>query len=201
MASIFLKERITQTDFVTTLVSLIGILLIFWKRIDFNFYNLKGEIMVLAASLLWAGYIVLNRYSGDATNHYKKTYWIFLLNSIMLLPIFLAYGKPAGFIYVRLNHILLLLALSIFSTLIPYTLLGYTAKHVKSSTSSIILLLGPIIGVLSSFIILKERPPFNVAAGGLLILISAFISTYSVEKLFLASNYYAKKVVSILFGY
>ncbi len=201
IANIFLKEGITLTDFIAAFISLVGILMIFWKKFDFNFYHFKGEFMVLAAALLWAGYIVMNRYSGDASNHYKKTFWIFLLNSIMLMPIFLLYGKPTEFVYLKLHHIFLLLALSIFSTLIPYTLLGYTAKHIKSSTTSIILLLGPIIGLVLSFIVLQEKPPFNVMAGGLLILVSAFISTYSVEKLFSASKHFTRKIRTILFGY
>ena len=201
IARIFLKERISLTDITATFISLAGIVLIFWSKLDFDFNAYKGELMVLISALLWAGYIVLNRSSGETINHYKKTFWLFLLNFIMILPILLAYGKPLSFLQMKFYHALLFLGLSVISTLIPYTLLSYTAKYVKSSTSSMILLFGSVISILLSFIVLKEKPPSNVISGGLLILVSAFISTYTVEKIFFASKYFANKIKTILFGY
>ncbi|MBI2653095.1 DMT family transporter, partial [Candidatus Woesearchaeota archaeon] len=200
MARIFLKEKITVTDAIATVISLIGILLIFWSRLNLLPSNFLGNMMVLAAALLWAGYIVMNRYTANR-NHYRKTFWIFLLNSIMFLPLLILFGKPMDFANVNLYHFLILIALSIISTLIPYALLSYTANSVKSSTSSIILLFGPIIGVVLSFVVLKEKLPLNIIAGGFLIMISAFVSTYSTEKLFQASKYFARKIRTILFGY
>ncbi|MBI2653659.1 DMT family transporter [Candidatus Woesearchaeota archaeon] len=200
LAHLFLKERITFTDITATLLSLLGVAVMFLNKINIKSDAFLGEAMVLLSALLWAGYIVMNRYSVT-TSHYKKTYWIFLLNSAMLLPLFFAYGKPATFFNVTLYHLALLLIISIFSTLIPYTLLSYTAPYVKSSTSSIVLLLGPIIGVFLSFIVLKETPQIKIIFGGLLILISAFISTYSIERLFLVSKNFAKRIKTILFGY
>ena len=197
MASIFLKERITRTDIVATFISMIGIFLIFWKNFNIDFYSFKGEIMVLASALLWSGYLVMNRYSSNI-NHYRKTFWIFFLNSAMTFPLFIIYGRPSSFLEIKAHHIFLLLVLSVFSTLIPYIIMSYTAKDVKSSTSSIILLIGPIIGVVLSFIILKEKTPFNVIIGGVFVAVSAVISTYSVEKLFFDSKHFAKKIILML---
>ncbi|MBI2651608.1 DMT family transporter [Candidatus Woesearchaeota archaeon] len=197
LARIFLKESITKTDVIATIISFSGIVVMFWKKIELQ--GSKGEIMVLAASLLWSAYIIMNRYLGETKNHYRKTYWLFLFNAAIIL-IALAATKDAISLYaLSFRDMVLLLSLAIFSTLIPYTLLGYAAKYVKSSTSSIILLLGPIFGILLSFIILKERPPLGTLIGGFFILISAFISTYSVEKLLEASKRFPKKIKSMLF--
>ncbi|MEK6984056.1 MAG: DMT family transporter [Nanoarchaeota archaeon] len=200
MARFFLKEKITATDIAATSISLIGIVLVFWSKLNLQDYSILGDLMVLSAALLWAGYIVMNRYSANG-NHYRKTFWIFLLNSAMFLPLLILFGNPVGFTNIKIYHFLILTVLSVVSTLIPYTLLSYTADRVKSSTSSIILLFGPIIGVILSFVVLKEEVPFNVIAGGFLIVISAFISTFSIEKLLQASKYFARKIRTILFGY
>lgn len=198
LARIFLKESISFTDIVATMISLTGIVIMFWQK--FELQGFKGEIMVLSAALLWSAYIIMNRYSGETENHYRKTYWLFLLSSIMLLFVVLAFKETIPVYSLNLNHILLLLLLAIL-TLIPFTLLSYASKHVKSSTSSIILLLGPIFGILLSFVVLKEKLPLNILIGGLFILTSAFISTYSVEKIFQTSKSFSNKIKTILFGY
>lgn len=200
LAHLFLKERITFTDIIATLLSLLGIAVMFGDKINIKSDGFLGEAMVLLSALLWAGYIVMNRYA-IGSSHYKKTYWLFLLNSAMLLPLFLFFGKPTTFLNATVYDAVLLLTISIFSTLIPYAILSYTAPYIKSSTSSIILLLGPIIGVILSFVILKESLPSNVIFGGLLILASAFASTYTIEKLFSDSKQFARKIKTLIFGY
>lgn len=200
IARIFLKEKIAFTDVIATLISLFGIFLIFWSKIELNFNANKGELMISASVILWSIYMVINRHSGETTHHYRKTFWIFLFNFAFLSPLFLFFGKPSSIAFFDAQQFLLLLALAVI-TLVPFTLLSYTAKYVKSSTSSVILLLGPVIGILLSFVILKEKPPLNVIAGGLLVLMSAFISTYTVERIFSTSKLFAHRIKTILFGY
>lgn len=178
IARIFINERATKKDLIMTFLGLTGLAITFWNKFYFNLNRLGGELMVIAASILWAGYLVLNRHSGGRFSYHRKTFWLFLLNSIMLLPIFIAYLNPPDFLGISMRNFLLLIFLSVVCTLIPYALLGYAAKNVKSSTSSVILLLGPIIGIIMSFVILNERPPLNVILGGLLILASALASSY-----------------------
>ena len=197
LARIFLNERITKTDILATLTSIAGAVMIFWKSISLS--GVKGELMVLGAAILWSGYVVLNKYTANA-NTYRKTYWIFIFNSLLAMPLFFLLGDASSFTKISEWQLFLLLVLSFFSTLIPYTLMSYTAKFVKSLTSSIMLLLGPVTGLLLSFMVLKERPPANVIFGGTCILISAFISTYSVEKIFTASKKFAKRITAA-FGY
>ena len=200
MARIFLKEKISFTDIIAALISLFGIFLIFRSKIELSFSANKGELMMLASVILWSVYIVVNRHSGETTHHYRKTFWIFLFNFALLSPLFLLFGNPSSIAVLGFQQFLLLLALAVI-TLVPFALLSYTAKYVKPSTSSVILLLGPVIGILLSFVILKEKPPLNVLAGGLLVLMSAFISTYTVERIFSTSKLFAHKIRTILFGY
>ncbi|HJO01943.1 MAG: DMT family transporter [Candidatus Woesearchaeota archaeon] len=198
LARIFLKENISLTDITATIISLLGIVIMFWQNL--NLQGFKGEIMVLSAALLWSAYIILNRYSGQTKNHYRKTYWLFLISSIMILFVVLIFKETIPVYSLNLNQTLLIVLLAIL-TLIPFTLLSYALKHVKSSTSSIILLLGPVFGILLSFVVLKEKLPLNILLGGFLILTSAFISTYSIEKIFQTSKLFSNKIKTILFGY
>ncbi len=200
MADVFLREKMSLTDIVAVVISFIGVVLMFRSKLNFDFSAYKGEILVIASSLLWSGYIILNRHSGETTNHYRKTLWIFLLNSVIILPVFLMYGDLPSFFVLEPKNLAILFTLS-FITLIPFTLLSYTAKHVKSSTSSIILLLGPVISIVLSFFVLKESLPLSIIAGGSLVLVAAFISTYSVEKIFSASKEFANRIKTVLFGY
>ena len=118
----------------------------------------------------------------------------------MILFVVLIFKETIPVYSLNLNQTLLIVLLAIL-TLIPFTLLSYALKHVKSSTSSIILLLGPVFGILLSFVVLKEKLPLNILLGGFLILTSAFISTYSIEKIFQTSKLFSNKIKTILFGY
>lgn len=198
LARIFLKESISPTDITVTIISLIGIIIMFWQKLELQ--GFKGEIMVLLAALLWSAYIIMNRYSGETENHYRKTFWVFLLTLMMLSLVAMAFKETIPLYSLNSNQIILLLLLATF-TIIPFTLLSYASKHVKSSTLSIILLLGPVLGIFLSFIVLKEQPPLNTFIGGFFILTSALISTYSVEEIFQASKSVSNKIKTILFGY
>ena len=197
LARIFLNEKISLTDTIATLISFLGLSIMFFQQ--FNLENLLGQAMALSASILFAFYIIVNRKSSQSSNHYKKTNYLFLFNTLILSAVILFSPQHIEYSFSKFN-ILLLALLAIPFTLIPFTLQIYSIKYVKSSTFSMILLISPILTILWSFLLLSEIPSSNTILGGLLIVASAIISTYSVEKIFYISKKFPRKIKNLLLG-
>lgn len=199
LARILLKEQISLVDIIVAVISFIGLLFMFSNQLELQSY--KGQLMALASAILFSFYVIINRKSSQSINHYKKTNWLFIFNSLILLAVIPFFSQEIEFTSLTNLNISLLLLLATLFTLIPFTLQLYAIKYVKSSTFSMILLLGPTLTIFWSFLILKESLSLNIIFGGLLILIAAFFSTYSVEKIFYASKEFSRKIKSFLFEY
>ena len=199
LARILLKEHISRTDMIVTVISFIGLLIMFSNQLELQ--NYKGQLMALTSAILFSFYVIINRKSSQSINHFKKTNWLFIFNTLILLAVIPFFGQNIEFASFTVVNISLLILLATVFTLIPFTLQLYAIKYVKSSTFSMILLLGPILTIFLSFLILHESPSLNTLIGGILILFSAFISTYSVERIFYASREFSRKIKSFLFEY
>lgn len=188
MARIIVKEKITKNDTLASFFSVIGIIAIFWGS-DLGSKSLIGDIMVLVSMLLWCGYMILNRFTSLRELHFRQTFWLFLFSFLIFIPAYLMLGLEQPITNLSLKGSLLVFIIVIFSTLIPYSLINYTSNRIKTSTIGFLLLLGQVVSIFLSFLILKEKPDANVIIGGFLVVFSAVMSVYSLEKLFSFREY------------
>ncbi|MBI2135251.1 DMT family transporter [Candidatus Woesearchaeota archaeon] len=192
LAHIFIKEPVTKQDLIAASVSFLGIVAIFWNT-SLKGGKILGDIMVILSLILWCSYMVFNRYTSLREIHYRQTFWLFLFGTLLLFPSYLLFGIGQPISNISMNGIFLILIIVIFSTLIPYSILSYVSRHIKTSTTGLLLLLSQVISISLSFIILKETPAANVIIGGVLIIFSAVISIYSFDKLFSFRKYLKAK--------
>jgi len=194
MAHIFINEPITKQDLISILISLVGVIIIFWKT-SLTGGTLIGDIMVIISVLMWSGYIVLNRYTALREVYYKQTFWLFAFSFILLLPVFFFVDSFSTFAAASTKTIFLLILVGSFSTLLPYTILNYASKHMKTSVIGFFILLSTVLTIFLSFAFLDEEPSANVIIGGILIIFAAITSIYSFDKLFSFKKYVRLKFI------
>ena len=188
MARIIVKETITKNDMAASFLSLIGVIAIFWGS-DLGSKSLAGDVMVLFSMLIWCGFMILNRFTALRDLHFRQTFWLFLFSFLLFVPSYLILGLGQPISNISLKGSFLILVIVVFSTLIPYSLINYASNRIKTSTIGFLLLLGQVISIFLSFLILKENPDANVIIGGLLVVFSAVMSIYSLERLFSFKEY------------
>ncbi len=189
LAHFFIKEPVTRKDIFATALSFIGALVIFQNSGGFFGGSLIGDAMVILSTILWSAYIVLNRYTAAREMYWRQTFWTFIFIALLFFPIYLMYGNHESIISLPLSAIGLLLVTAVFSTIIPYAIINYVSRDLKTSTIGLLLLLNQVITILLSFWILKEEPTGNVIFGGMLLFAAALFSVYSLEQLFSPRNY------------
>ncbi|MCH8004577.1 MAG: DMT family transporter [Nanoarchaeota archaeon] len=188
LAHIFINEPITKQDIISISISFIGIVAIFWKT-SLSGGTLIGDVMVIISVLMWSGYIVLNRYTALREVYYKQTFWIFAFSLIFLLPVFIFTDSFSTFAAASAKTIFLLIFVGFVSTLLPYTILNYASKHMKTSVIGVFILLSMVLTIFLSFAFLGEEPKTNVIIGGIFITIAAITSVYSFDQLFSFRKY------------
>jgi len=194
MAHLFINEPITRQDLISIAISFVGVIAIFWKT-SLTGGTLIGDVMVILSVLMWSGYIVLNRYTALREVYYKQTFWIFVFSFIFLLPVFIFVDSFNTFAAASAKTIFLLIIVGSVSTLLPYTILNYVSKHMKTSVIGFFILLSMVLTIFLSFAFLDEEPSANVIVGGILIIFAAISSVYSFDQLFSLKKYVKVKLI------
>ncbi len=154
-------------------LSIVGVGLIVATGADSGTHSLKGDLMILGASLAWVGYLIISaklrkRYTSLSMNTLQA-----LFGLATLLP--LALAEPVNLAAIPLSGWVAVLLLAAVCSALCYWLYG-NAIHVLTPLSAAIYInLIPLVTIIGGVFFLSE--PFGPlqAAGGLLIIISIFI--------------------------
>lgn len=172
---IFLKEKISLFNFIGVIIGFLGcaivikgdILIFSWKNISTNLYS-------LLAAICWAIYTVIGEKPTKKYGAIETTFIasfigsIFLFLTIITLKLNIFGEKITGF----LSGIYL----GIIPTGIGFTLWFKALNYMKPSSLAPFQYLTPIITILLSFIILKEKTSSMVIFGMFLIFFSIFLT-------------------------
>ncbi len=136
--------------------------------------ELKGILFGLAAAVLYASLVVLNKnMTGLAAM--DKTILQLGLSALVLLPyVLLTVEIPAGAFTPR--SVLLLIFVGIVHTGLAYALYFDALGVIQGQTAAILSYLDPVVAVLASVLLLREPMLPTEALGALLILGAAFLS-------------------------
>ncbi len=136
--------------------------------------ELKGILLGLAAAVLYASLVVLNKnMTGLAAM--DKTILQLGLSALVLLPyVLLTVEVPAGAFTPK--SLLLLVFVGIVHTGLAYALYFDALVHIQGQTAAILSYLDPVVAVLASVLILREPMLLTEALGALLILGAALLS-------------------------
>ena len=170
-AYIFLHEPVSKTTIIVSLITIIGMLIIFGDGIDKG--NLLGNLAAVLAAASWAGTLVILRKS--AISNISLTIatggYIIALISLILAPTLKM--STNDMIWVGLQG-LIILPLS-------FGLISLGPKYLPAPEVSLIVLLEAVFGPLWAWVFISQLPSSGSLTGGVIIIatltIYFFVST------------------------
>lgn len=171
------KERIPLCFFLGFAIAITGIVMISLNGSSFEL-NPKGDILALAAALLWAVYSLITKEIGKAGDSIiRVTRHIFFYGILFILPIFIVFG--ASFSLVSLSEPRMLfpmLYLGFGASALCFVTWNFSVRVLGAVKSSVYIYLVPVITIIFSAIILDEPVTLMIILGTLLTLLGLFIS-------------------------
>lgn len=171
-----LKETMTAKKAACAAAALAGMVLVSGV-LDAGFsgmQELKGILFGLAAAVLYASVILMNKKLGPI-GAYDKTIAQLALASIVVLPYVLLTENITALEFAPLPVILLLVA-GIIHTGFAYWLYFGSMGSLKAHTLALYSYIDPILAIVLSMVILKEPMTLSAAIGAVMILGAAYVS-------------------------
>lgn len=183
LAALILKEQLNRRIVSGLVLGMAGVALIATKG-DISSLgggNFLGDLMVFMAGVAWAFYIVLT------TKELKKgfslvylTCTVIMITSIFAVPVGLAMTADYS---VGSSGIALAVYSGVLCTTVAFMIYNMGLKSLGATTTSIILLVEMVFGLIFSFLLLGERPDTTTIIGGSLILAAiVLISVRGMER-------------------
>lgn len=171
-----LNERLTPKKGICALTALIGMALVsgVTKTGLAGFHEMKGILFGLAAAVLYASVMVLNKVIRGI-GAYDKTISQLLLASLVLLP-YVLLTEDLGQLSFLPVPFLLLMAAGIVHTGAAYWLYFGSMESLKAQTIALYSYIDPILAIVLSMAVLSEPMTLTAGIGAVMILGAAFVS-------------------------
>lgn len=171
------KERIPLRFFLGFAIAITGIVMISLNGNSFEL-NPKGDILALAAALLWAVYSIITKEIGKAGDGIiRVTRHIFFYGILFILPIFIVSGASFSLTPLSEPRMLLpMLYLGFGASALCFVTWNFSVRVLGAVKSSVYIYLVPVITIIFSAIILDEPVTLMIILGTLLTLLGLFIS-------------------------
>ena len=182
VSPLILKEPLTAKKIACVAAALIGMVCLSGVLQSGmpNGGELKGILFGLAAALLYASIMLMNKQLSDISA-LEKTIMQLGTSAVILLPYcMLTVGGSA--LMVDLKTILLLIILGVVHTGVAYALYFDAFGAIQAQTAAILSYIDPVVAVLASVLILREPMQSVEAIGAVLILGAAVISEVHLPK-------------------
>lgn len=182
MSSVIYKEKLTVKKIFCTLVALVGMVFVSGVAETGigNIAEMKGIILGVLAAVFYSSVVLTNKSLGSVPA-YDKTIVQLIVAAAVILPYCLATVK-VGDISLDKKSVIMLLIVSIVHTGISYTAYFGSMKNLQSQTIAIMSYIDPIVAVILSAVILKEKMSALSIVGAVMILSATFLSEINLRK-------------------
>lgn len=175
---IFTKSTLTPMKIMSALVSFIGVYLIISTNSLKTSGSLLGYLFMMGAAISWVVFNFLTKplyknYSGLAITTYQT-----IFGTVALFP-FVVLDPPSWHSLSNSTIILNILYLAIFCSAIGYFLYIVALKYLGITTTTLFINFIPVTSVTASCILLGEHLSFIQIVGGLCIIASVYMATFS----------------------
>ncbi len=183
LGKLFLKESITKIKIISTIVALLGVLVLV-KPWDITSVGKPiGLIFALLGAITGSLWIIMARKSGKQKQHYVTATFSYFLPLIVFIFLFqpisrLLFQDPSiTRISFNFQPIFWIYALiwSIIGGIIPYFLYYKSTEKIEAGIAQIILLIEAISATLLAFIFFNQPIGINILVGGGLILVANYL--------------------------
>ena len=179
LSHVFLKteEKLKVQFFVGFLIAMIGICLISFNGKDLEL-NRIGDILAVAAAFVWAVYSLLTRkISNYGWNTIGITRKIFTYGILFMLPFLYVFDFKLDLQKViKPKYALNLIYLGLGASALCFVTWNYAVGVLGTVKTSVYIYIVPVITVVTSVIVLKEKITWIAAIGIGLTLIGLFLS-------------------------
>lgn len=173
IASAFMGEKMTTKKLLCIIISLLGMVFVSGV-LQGGISGYLGIVLSMCAAVLYASVVVMNRQLQNINAYDKTTVQLGMAGVVILPYILVADGldvsamEPIGWV--------LLVIVGIVHTGIAYSLYFGSVKDLSAQTVAVFSYLDPVISILLSALLLKERLDIHSVIGAALILGSALYS-------------------------
>lgn len=179
LSHVFMKteEKLKVHFFIGFSVAMVGICLMSFSGSKLEL-NPIGDILAIAAALVWSVYSLLTRkISSYGYNTIQTTRRIFTYGIIFMLPSLFMFDFSLNVQkFAKPEHILNLIYLGLGASALCFVTWNYAVKMLGAVKTSVYIYMVPVITVATSVIVLKEKITVIAAIGTGLTLIGLFIS-------------------------
>ena len=173
---LFFKEKAGFKTIVAIILSLVGVLLLYWSDAGVAL-NTLGVILVLVSALTYAIYIIVVNRCPLEMSSFKINFYVILYCAIGMAVFAWLTGNP-----LRLPHNAVSWFYSVWLAVVPATLslvlMVYASKYVGATPTAILGALEPLTAVLIGIFVFDEAFGLRLAIGIVLILSAVIITAY-----------------------
>ena len=170
-AVLFLGERLTPRRVASVTLGLLGLVALF-NPLAFDWTDRRavlGNLAILAAAFLWAGSILHIRAHRWQGTPFELLPWEILLATVILTAVGLA-TTPFPAVDWNPRLVLMLLYAGIPGVALAYWAVAMASRNLPAVTTSLGLLMTPVVSVVTATLWLGERPTLSLLAAIVLIL-------------------------------
>ncbi len=171
------KDKLSLLFFIGFVISMAGIFLISFGDSNFQI-NPTGDILAVIAAFIWALYSVLTKkISGYGYNTIQSTRRIFLYGIVFMLPFLFGFDFSLDFSeFSEKGNLFNMLFLGFGASALCFVTWNFAVKGLGAVKTSVYIYLVPVITVLASVLILKEKETIFSALGAFLTLSGLILS-------------------------
>ncbi len=182
MSSVIYKEKLTVKKICCTLAALVG--MVFVSGITEtgigNVAEMKGVILGVLAAVFYSSVVLMNKSLGSVPAYDKTIVQLFGAAAV-ILPYCIATVKVSEIAFDK-KSVLMLLIVSIVHTGIAYTAYFGSMKNLQSQTIAIMSYIDPIVAIVLSAVVLKEKMSVLSIIGAAMILSATLLSEINLKR-------------------
>lgn len=177
---LFFKEKAGFKTVMAIILSLAGVLLLYWSDAG-GALNTLGVILVLVSALTYAIYIIVVNRCPLEMSSFKINFYVVLYCAIGMAVFAWLTGQP-----LRLPHNAVSWFYSVWLAVVPATLslvlMVYASKYVGATPTAILGALEPLTAVIIGIFVFNEPFGIRLAIGIVLILSAVMITAYQPKR-------------------
>ncbi len=171
-----LREIPDRKEIVSNIVAFIGLSLVLepWRMVDGK--GVLGDVLAILSGISWAFAVIWQKkHRSLALDIVAINAWQMLIGSVGILFFAILFEK----FYIKFSYLLLfgIIYNAVLANALAWVIWSYAIKRLPSGFMGLTMLLTPVIGMISSMIILKERMDIYEIIGSSLIVLGLLINT------------------------
>ena len=176
-AYVFLKEKLSFTNIVGIVFSVVGVLLVVMKN-DFSLHaSLKGVLLMFFAVAAAVAYTTTVAKLGTAVDPITLTSYQNLLGALYFLPVLLATDVKATIhAHPSMQAVTALFALAIFASSVAFVLFVFSLQRIGATRSNVFTNTIPVYTAVFSFFIFNEKLSLVNISGIVIVILGLMLS-------------------------